>query len=557
MTQRGRTIHDLLQHPKTGWVILFFAVACKAVLAASFSSYEADKSFYLLLAQNLADGKGFTIPVSLLSDPGITENIYLPSAASPLYSIVAAPLLKLFPGNYFGVTLFIETLSWFFLLAVLRKIVLRLTGSYYWVHLYLFFAGFFLYSVEMTSASKDVPGLGLLFLVFFQTIRISKTGQKTGFAGMAGLALLCMLPGLMKLTYLPLAIFFPLSLLLTGYLRRDKKLLRYGTLGTILVALLLAGHYFYFHSLETQTQSLYPDFYAKRWTMAKSGNEYVAGFYPENLALLYPFFPAAVMNLDFAGVQVKTHLYSVYQLYGTLLYAVNFAGLALLIAGFFYLVRKYYHKAVSERIFFLLTGIIVSLALIVMLSIMSLRYQAVEYKGSDNSWTFVYESRAFLFPLIFLQLCLVVFLFSQKPVAVITKWLRVFLLLLLSVGILHGASFVARKAISLGKKEAQPATINQLITRQADSLQKANPGYQVLLATELPHLDWYAKLQGKRVMNGLDHLNDSSFHLPPRTILLTTIAATDTMRVSPYLHSGKCRELSQYGNEFLVYWQEP
>lgn len=557
MTRSGRFIHDLLQNRKTGWVFLLFAVACKSVLAAAFSSYEADKSFYLLLAENLGNGKGFTIPVTLLSNPGITENIYLPSAASPLYSIIAAPLLKLFPGNYFLVTWIIETLSWFFLLAVLRLLLLRLTASHYWTNLYLLFAGFFLYSVEMTSASKDVPALALLFLAFLHTIRISKTGQQTGFTGLAGLAVICFLPGLMKLTYLPLALLFPLCLLLTGYLRRDKRGIRYGATSFVLVALLLAGHYFYFHSLETNTLSLYPEFYAKRWTMAKSGNEYVAGFYPENLALLYPFFPAAVLNLDVAGVQVKTHLNSLYGIYGVLLYTLNFTGLAVMIAGFFYLIRKYYRKTISERIFFLLTGITVSLALILLLSYMSVRYKAVEYKGSDNSWTFVYESRAFLFPLLFLQLCLFVFLFSQKPGAVITKWLRGLLLILLAAGVLHGASFVVSKAVSLGKTNGQPVTINQLITRQADSLQQANPGYQVWLATELPHLEWYAKLKGRPVLSGLDFLNDSSFRLPPRTFLLTGLAASDSIRILPYLQSGKAKVLSRYGNEFLVYGQQP
>lgn len=557
MTGPGRFIHELLQNRKTGWVLLLVAVACKSVLAAAFSSYEADKSFYLLLAENLGDGKGFTIPVTLLSNPGITENIYLPSAASPLYSLIAAPLLKIFPGNYFLVTWIIETLSWFFLFYILRLLLLRLTASHYWTNLYLLFAGFFLYSVEMTSASKDIPALALLFLAFLQTIRISKTVQHTGVTSLAGLAVLCFLPGLMKLTYLPLAVLFPLSLLLTGYLRRDKRGMRNGAASFVLVALLLAGHYFYFHSLENNTLSQYPEFYAKRWTMAKSGNEYVAGFYPENLALLYPFFPAAVMNLDFSGVQVKTYLNSFYPLYGVLLYALNFTGLALLIAGFFYLARKYTRKIISERIFFLFTGITFSLGLILLLSYMSLRYKAVEYKGSESSWTFVYESRAFLFPLLFLQLCLFTFLFSQKPNAVVTKWLRGFLLVLLAVAVIHGASFVIRKAISLGKPALQPATINQIITRQADSLEHANPGYRVWLATELPHLDWYAKLQGRQVLSGLDHLNDSSFRLPPRTFLLTGLAASDTGRLRPFFQSGKARLFSRYGNGFLVYLQQP
>lgn len=557
MRSTTRWIHEVLDNRKTGWVLLLLAVACKSVLAAAFSSYEADKSFYLLLAENLGQGKGFTIPVTLLSNPGVTEHIYLPSAASPLYSIIAAPLLKLFPGNYFLVTWIIETLSWFFLFFVLRSLLLRLTKSHYWTNLYLLFAGFFLYSVELTSASKDVPALALLFLSLLLSVRISHPGQQAGIPALAGLALLYILPGLMKLTYLPLAFFFPVSLLLTGYLRKEKRLIRYGSIAAVFTVLLLAGHYFYFHSLESHTSSLYPDYYAKRWTMARSGNEYMAGFYPENLKVLYPFFPAALFNLDFAGSQIKHYLPAAHTMYGVLLYTLNFAGLALMIAGFFYLLRRYYRKPVSERIFFLLAGIVVSLALIGMLCMLSVRFKAIVYKGSSESWTFVYESRAFLFPLLFLQLCLVTFLFSQPSTAVITKWLRGVLLLLLAGGMIHGAGFVAKSAFRLVSGAERPASENRFMSGKADSLQKANPGYQVWLATELPHLDWYAKLRRQRVLNGLDHLNDDSFRLPPRTFLLTGLATVDTARIRSYLQTGNARELGRYGNEFVVYMQHP
>jgi hypothetical protein len=93
-------IYRLLDQKKIGWLIIAIAAVCKSILVACFSNYEADKSFYLLLAKNISAGEGFTIPVNLLNNPGITENIYLPAASSPLYSIIAAHLLTIFwlPG---------------------------------------------------------------------------------------------------------------------------------------------------------------------------------------------------------------------------------------------------------------------------------------------------------------------------------------------------------------------------------------------------------------------------------------------------------------------------
>ena len=549
-------LYQLLNQKRIGWLFVAIATISKSMLVAVFSNYETDKSFYLLLAKNLSAGDGFTIPVSLVSNPAITENIYLPSAASPLYSIIAAPLLRLFPDNYFLVSWLIESLSWLLLFIVLRKILLRLTENHYWTNLFIIFSGVFLYTVELSSSSKDVLALALLFFALLRCITIASAGSHPSFVYIVVTGFLFFLPGFTKLTYLPLTIVFPLFLLFIGFLKKEKRILRYGSVTLLLSILLVAIHYFYFHSLETQTLALYPDFYSQRWTMAKSGNEYVAGFFPENLKVLYPFVPASVINLDFLGVQVKTHLYSVYHLYGILLYVINFIGLAFLSTVFFYLAKKYFRKSISDRIFFLLAGLFVSLSIIAMLSFMSIRYHAVEYKGSTSSWTFVYESRSFLFPIVFLQLCLFVFLFSQKQTAVFTHWLRTFFLIIVGITIMHGAYFLAKKAITLSSTKQKPFSVNGLVTNEADSIRKANPGYDVWLATEMPHLDWYAKLQSQKVLNGLAILNDSTLRLPPKTILLTVVAKEDTARISNYLHRSDVKQYRNYDNVYFVFRQD-
>jgi len=474
-------LFQLLNQKKIGWLIIAIATICKAILVAAFSNYETDKSFYLLLAKNLSAGDGFTIPATLLSNPGITENIYLPSASSPLYSIIAAPLLKIFPDNYFLVTWLIESLSWLLLFVILRKILLRLTASHYWTNLYILFAGLFLYTVEVSSSSKDVLSLALLFFALLRCINIGSADNRPGFVYLAVSSLLFFLPGLTKLTYLPLTTLFPLCLLFIGFLKREKRLLRYGSITLLLAAVLVAVHYFYFHSLEKQTLALYADFYSQRWSMAKGGGEYVSGFYPENLKVLYPFIPASLINLDFMGVQVKNNLFSVYHLYGTLLYAVNFIGIALMITAFFYLVKKYYRKSISDRISFLLSGLFISLAIVAMLCVMSLRYHAVEYKGSSSSWTFVYESRGFMFPMVFLQLCFFTFLFSQKQMATVTNWLRLFFLFIITISFVHGAYFLIKKGMGLQFSSPKAMSINGLETRHATDRKKKNLGLQMLL----------------------------------------------------------------------------
>ena len=549
-------IYQLLNQKKISWLVIAIATISKSILVAFFSNYETDKSYYLLLAKNLAGGKGFTIPYTFLSNPGITENIYLPSATSPLYSLLAAPLLKLFPDNYFLVSWLVESFSWLLLFIVLRKLLLLLSVNYFWTNIFILFSGFFLYNVELSSSPKDVMAIALLFLALFRCIRMGITGNNPSFSYLVITSILFILPGLMKFTYLPISIVFPLSLLLIGLLNKERRLIRSGFITLLLSILLVAGHYFYFLALDNQTTILLPDFYSQRWSMAKSDNDFVPGFFPENLSMMYPFIPASVINLDLLGVQIRSQLSSFYPVYKTLLHTINFIVLAVFCFLFFYLLKKYFRKPIATPIFFLLTGMCIALSIITLLSVMSVRYHTIEYKGSNASWTFVYENRPFLFPIIFLQVCFFVFLFSKKQKTIFSRWLQTFLLIILSVSFLHGAYFLSKKVISFSSSNQKKNSVNRLVTAIADSSKKVNPDYTVWLATETPHLDWYAKLNNQQVMTGLVTLNDSSFRLPPKTLLLTAIAYEDTAAISPYLRKPGVSLFRNYDNVFLVYLEK-
>lgn len=548
-------LYRLLNQNKIGWLIIAIAAVSKAILVAYFSNYETDKSFYLLLAKNISAGEGLTIPVNLLNNPGITENIYLPAASSPLYSIIAAPLLKLFPGNYFLVTWLTESLSWLFLLVALRKLLLLLTENHYWTNLFILFAGAFLYTAETSSSGKDMLAVALLFTSLFYCIKIGNPEFNPSFVYLLATAVLFLLPGLTKLTYKPLALVFPLAVLLIGLLQQEKALFRKGIALFLITAVLFALQHFYFQSLEKQAVASHPEYFSNRWTLAKSGDDFVAGFFPENLQYMHPFIPSTVANLDVLGVQVKTFLPSIYYPYAVLVFSLHCAGLAIMIFALFYLARRYYRKKVPDKIFFLLTGLFVSLSLVFLLSLMSLRYQALEYKGTNYLWTFVYESRAFLFPVIFLQLCLFAFLFAKEPSSVFLKIFRTLLFVIVGISFLHGIYFRAKKGIEMLNPKQAMSSVNKLVTNDADSTGKANSGHAVWLATETSHLDWYAKLHKQKVMNNLSVLNDSSFRLPSKTILLTAVAKEDTPRIRKYLLRNDVSLYKNYNNSFFVFRQ--
>ncbi len=557
MTSTRRFLYQLLNQKASGWLIICVATFSKLILAMVFSNYESDKSFYLLLAKNLAAGEGFTIPVALLNNPGITENIYFPSAFAPLYSVLAAPLLQLFPDNFYLVTLLIESISWLLFFIVVRKLLLRLAQDHFYTNLFLLFSGFFLYTVEFSSSYKDVPAIALLFAGVLRCITISQSTTRFSFIYYLLTAGLFLLPGLIKYTYQPFALIFPLTLVFIAFVKKQNSLLRHGAYTLFLAVLLLTLHYFHFLSLEKQTLVHHPDIYSQRWSMSTMGNDFIAGFFPENLQRMYPFIPATLVNLDMAAVQVKAQLPSAYRFYGVLFYTINFIGIAVLLTAFFYLLKRFYRKSFSDSIFFLLVGLASSFSLIALLSFMSIRYQAIEYKGGFSSWTYVYESGLFLFPLIFLQLCLFIFLFAKKQQTFFLRWLRVFLLLVAGISFLHAVYFRVKQIRQLKSPGPISISVNKLVTAEADSLQTANKGSVVWLATEMPHLDWFAKLHRQTVLNHLSFLNDSSFRLPPKTILLTAIAKDDTSFIRNYIGRPGVTLYRNYNDAVFLYLQKP
>ena len=388
--------------------------------------------------------------------------------------------------------------------------------GYFWPNLFILFSGLFLYNIELSSTTKDVLSTALIFAGLLQCLRLLNS-KRLAWISILLSSFLFLLPGLTKSLYTPITIVFPLSILFIGLLGKDKIRIRTGLACLLISLIFFSAHYFYFHRLETNSFTQYNAFFTKRWFMAKSGDDFIPGFYFENLLRLYPFIPASLFNLDSTGALIRDHLPPLYRAYGFILYLSNAFGLAGMIGIFFVACKRFYRKSISISVSFLITGFIISFAILAITCYLSLRYQAIEYKGSTDSWTFVYENRPYFFTILFLQACLFLFVFSRPANSKILVRLKWLLIIILSLGALHGFYFVIKNAASPARMKT---TINQLITAQADSVQKANPGQTLWLATEIPHLDWYAKLQGLHVVNRLPLLNDSLFNLPPNTILL-------------------------------------
>ena len=549
-------LYALLDRKNSYWIVILIAFSAKAILTAVFSNYEGDKSFYLLLAQSLGDGKGFSVPVSLLSNPSVTDHVYIPSAVSPLYSFLAMPLLKIFPGNFFLVTWIIESLSWLLLFIMLYRILKLLVGINFWCNVFILFSGFFLYNVELSSSSKDVLATALVFVALLQCLRITGSSNKISTGQAIIFAVLFILPGLVKYTYLPLVLVFPFALLFTYFINRQNRVLRAGLLTGLFSVLFLIVHYVYFRSLETTALNEHAVFYTNRWSLAKSGEEFIPGFYPENLLRLYPFTLAAFFNLDVGGIWVRTLAPSLYNAYGLALFFINILGIATIAALFVYVARKYFRKPVTSRISFFLIGSIISFSMLFLASALSLRYHAIEYKGSISSWTYVFENRPFIFSILFIQLGAFIFLVLKPAGPVFFLWLRRAILTLAIFAFIHGFYFIIKAGINPASVKPKTSSVNKLAVHDAGKFSELNPGKNVWIATEMQPLDWYAKLKGIKLLNHLSYLNDTAYKLPPNTILLTVVPQEDRSRLSSYLSSGKIDSSWNYDNTWFVYLEK-
>jgi hypothetical protein len=127
--------------------------------------------------------------------------------------------------------------------------------------------------------------------------------------------------------------------------------------------------------------------------------------------------------------------------------------------------------------------------------------------------------------------------------------------MILGLGFLHGIYFVLKSAFLPELANQKSATVNNLVIKDADSISLANPDYKIWIATEMQHLDWYAKLKGQKLLNYVAYLNDSSFKLPPRTILLTAITKEDTSHIVNYLQRKDIGQLRNYDNSWFIYQQ--
>ena len=541
-------INRILGHPRASVIIIAIAWLNKLFISIFFYSLSDDKALYSLLALNATQGHGFTETFYFLQAPGTPYFLINQAIVSPGYSFVLVPLLLVTGKNIFLSAIIAESLGWLLFFYGTRSILKFCSVPLSRINMATLLLGFFIYSHEIQSAAKDTLSVSLLLIACFYILRSLQSSSSPVRTGVFA-ALLAILPGFFKLIYLPL--FFPLLLifLITGYIKKEKKLI-----STFLWSMLFAGLLFalwYTCISLTSIGTSYP-FEYKDWSMTKEGAEFIRGFYPGNLINTFPFLVAAFCNMEFWAIVAERLFPGSYSVADIFFRLVNLILFLALTFQFVLFTVKILRTKINNAQLFIFLGSLLSVFLISLLFLMSILNKSIHYKGG-SAWTYVSEIRSWLFIIVFLQLLVFVLLHQSfaKNNTLFSRFLR-FAFFLLIIESIHGFYFSLRSAsrFRTHRKEIAQGTNNSILSDLTE-LRKKYPGKQVELVAENRPFRWVAYLNGNIVYCNTPALAESPGIIPPNTVLLIAIHEDDLPVLKNYTNTPDVKFAGRRGGYFL------
>ena len=448
-------------------VCFLLALVNKTLIAWVYTSLIGDKSLYLLFAKQIVEGKHPLEPLGMLN--GQLYYVYNPAITSPLYSLLAAPLLWL-TKSYYAASFVIDIFSWIIFFTGLYHFAVMALKERWLANLLILCTGFFLYPHELGSGPKDTFSIGCMCWISVLLIDLfnQPNVRKIFLLSLSIIAL-----GLMKFLYTPLCLLF-LLLLWIGVIKRKS---RQHFLSAITVTVICIAAFIAFYSYLQFLQNLHPHHNVDAVSTVASIEK---GFYPKNMEQTFPFISSALLNVNFWCVQLSDIFSVPFQTIGR---SFQLVDLMLLIPVIFFLIQV----IKKERPGYVwLIGAFISSAILFMLFYMSLAHEVI-YIHFGNNWTYVQESRSYFFIIVFLQALLFYFIFRSGFFAAVKN----LLFLLFIIECLHGFYFTSKQMLHQFEIRAD----NNAVERTVDFLRSANESASfAYLSTPDPHLRYYAQL---------------------------------------------------------------
>jgi hypothetical protein len=491
-------------------ICLLLAIVIKILLFFYFQQTDNDKLNQVMAGKNLLEGHGLTIKqvhISNLSKESYERLVGWPPAYSVLFAIIYSWCKDVDASS--TIIDIICIISFFILL---QKLLRQLKFPVYLINVLVLFYGCAITSYMEKSSPTDF--LTLLFFVYncYLTIKLF-TQRKPVLQGIL-LGFFNVLPAWFRYMCIPVTFVIPCVLLWNGWLKKDRKLLLYGT---CIMAMALLGVIALLSFQEP-------------YVLATE-----KGLFWSNLLLLDPVLFSSYMNLKFILVQLSSLTGLSYTTGATILQWINLVPFLILLALLFFSSLKRKWLAANSWQVFMIIGTLTGICIFSVLALLSLRYSA-HYGLTENLfWTYINEDRYFIILQFFIVILTAKWLFMNATVSNFKKWLQGLFLFLFTIEILHGSYFLAKNFTFDKRNFTYIVTQNHMI-QCIDNIIKENKkkNTDVVVAGNISMANRSVLLGGKGLFVPAE-LNENEIYADKPTRIIAVMKSSELPFYKPFL----------------------
>jgi hypothetical protein len=535
-------IINILSKRSISILIIFVAVISRIINVLFVSYFGRDKMTLVLQSQSLLEGKGLGVPQYLTTDTIAPIYNYTPFWP-PGYPILLAPFLKLFNYNIYWATTTLDIIASISLIFIIRRICRQIGFSIAAINTMTLVTGCFEYTFINESLPTDTISVVFFLIGLSFLIKFSDTNNFS-FNQILATSFFLFSPCIFRYSYPAISVAAILGLLLIAFMAKNRLLKRKGWWLLAFTGLFIA--LFLLIIKLTTGQEAYA---------APSER----GFYPENLINWFPFIPSAFINIAFLTSQA-IHLASIsFKTSMQWLEIINvLATLALLI----FFIKTFFKKKVYENLnplkLFLFLGGFASLGLLALLGYMSFTYQI--QVGLFNNWNYVYEPRYFAFVVLFLQVMLITWLFTNQngiEKNIFTRIIASICLVALFIEVSHNIYFHTKVAFNFKKYKSE-------VYREQDysyyisllgRIKKEYPDYEIWAAAPGDNFYQYlATYHGHIGIADAESLKNGTLKTTKRTILILMLYDPKVKEYGSFLSANTILQSKKisYSNFYLI-----
>ena len=363
----------ILSDPKITMAIILLVILGRIIQLIYFYNIVVDASYQVMGTQSLLSGHGVSLPG--VSSANLSDTIYTPLINwPPGYSMLLAPFYYLFNYDYIAAGIILDMAAGITLIFICRSILKVIGLPLYMKNIFTLLTGFFIYFFYF-NASSDAIAITFLLVALYFTLVLLKTKKKLK-SNTALLTFFLFASGAIKYLFMPVVFIIPVFLFLKGYADKNSLIKKAGLASFCILFITLASLLLYQKSISGSATYI-----------SASGR----GFFPENLAVAYPTFPASFLKPDTiallsADKEVTEKLFfNIYQ-------GIYIIALLVLITGCCHRLLKHGFKNLSLVQSFFYMAFFLSVSIILLLGILSLLVEKEEI-FSWRLWTYIEEAR--------------------------------------------------------------------------------------------------------------------------------------------------------------------